>query len=419
MKFRNDIEEVWVVGAFDRHNYGDLLFPLLVQEAVRSRGFTGPVRFFSTLRSDLRRYGAVPTEGLRAMFRRDARGAMVVVAGGEVLAATWVTIVSYLYQYPLAPAIRRVCNWLGEERSTALLPRLFGAPSKMPFVYSPHDFRGAPLLVYNAVGASHLRTQGDDVRSVVAEKLKKASYVSVRDDVSKSLLESLEVPGVVVSPDSAVLLSSLYPRQQLLQLAGSTAKEAVDSLPGGYVCFQSAHMYIAGREAMVAASLRETVERTGLGIVIIVIGRASGHNDDKAARVLQRTLRPHPGIRIITSGALFDIMFAISRARVYAGTSLHGAITALSYAVPQLGLCPRQIPKLASFIDTWSDSRASAVCEYSQMPHYCRLLADAPAALMTEKRTQLIKAADSNFDAMFSDRSEQSSACAERMAFGA
>ena len=48
---------------------------------------------------------------------------------------------------------------------------------------------------------------------------------------------------------------------------------------------------------------------------------------------------------------IYDIMYAISCSGLFIGTSLHGNITAMSYAVPHLGLS--NIPKLDQYLKYW------------------------------------------------------------------
>lgn len=397
----NIFKEIWVVGAFDRHNYGDLLFPLLVRHAARSRGFLGPIHYFSTRKSDLSKFGAVPTEKLSSIFGgRDASGAIVVVAGGEVLAATWKIILSYLYPRAVILAVKGISSLFSEAGANSIFSKLLGVPSKMPFVYEPSDFEGDPKVVYNAVGGSHLQYQSESVKAIVADKLKNSTFVSVRDSSSKNLLEQLGVRNVALSPDSAVLLSDMFPTSQLRKLASADTISNIDSISGGYVCFQSAHMHIQGREAVVADSILKTIEKTDLDVVLLVIGMAAGHSDDEAARVLMEKIGPHPRIHLMDTGSIYDIVLTISMAKMYAGTSLHGAITSLSYSVPQLGLCPKSVTKLAAFLDTWSEGSVSGLCDYPEMPQFCQRLMSASKDVLDFHRQRAIQAAMANFDRM-------------------
>src|SRR5690606_23329700 len=54
---------VIVYGAYDRHNYGDLLFAIILNRYLEAKGFN--VLVAATKNSDLSRYGALPTIALK------------------------------------------------------------------------------------------------------------------------------------------------------------------------------------------------------------------------------------------------------------------------------------------------------------------------------------------------------------------
>lgn len=111
------VPQLAIVGAFDRHNYGDLLFPLIVEHAAKHFGFEGECTSYGVIASDLTRYGAVPTRTLRSLFdRKRAAPALVVLAGGEVLPATFPD-----HRLPHSAAARPCGQPLGEVPRSALV----------------------------------------------------------------------------------------------------------------------------------------------------------------------------------------------------------------------------------------------------------------------------------------------------------
>ena len=58
---------------------------------------------------------------------------------------------------------------------------------------------------------------------------------------------------------------------------------------------------------------------------------------------------------MIDNPSIWDIMSLISQAEIYVGSSLHGAITAMSYNRPLIGFGPR---KLQTYIETWYETNA-------------------------------------------------------------
>lgn len=403
MNFASKIKRIVIVGAFDRHNYGDLLFPIIIEAAAFKRGFTGAVECFSTLKSDLTKFGAKPTKSLRSLFAQsNGSDTLVVVGGGEVLSATWPTIISYLCPPKLGAFVSRIARGVGFRIPAFIFSRLMGVPSVLPFVYSNDDFLGA-LVAYNAVGGSHLATERDiSLSEIVATKLKAASYISVRDRATKKIFDRMNVGDIQLSPDCAVLLSDLFPIHELSSKVDDELKALCSSFGDGYICFQSALMYVIGEEQAIAETIVQLQERSGLGVVIFAIGRATGHSDQDAATAIFQHISGNLHIKVVDTKSIYEIMYVIARSKAYIGSSLHGAITALSYAVPHVGLCPRRVQKLATFIESWCPKDSSAISEYGDLIEHTMRVIAAPKNDLVDVSVELKIKADENFDRLFS-----------------
>src|SRR5699024_2081618 len=66
----------------------------------------------------------------------------------------------------------------------------------------------------------------------------------------------------------------------------------------------------------------------------------------------------NPDFIFIMPRNIYEIMGLIAFSKVYLGTSLHGAITAMSYLVPAIGL-NRKVHKLESYMRTWVSTQYS------------------------------------------------------------
>lgn len=401
--FINGINRIAVIGAFDRHNYGDLLFPFIIERAVLMRGFIGTVEYFSTVESNLAEFGAKPTKSLRSLFsRRNGADTLVIVAGGEVLSATWPVIIRYLCSPWIGILINRITRLFGFRASAQFFSRIMGIPSLLPFVYSKDDFSPGTLVVYNAVGGSHLTTEKCSlVKHMVSEKLRGSSYISVRDHETKDLLDMMGIGNVRLSPDCAVLVSDLFPYDELSHQVGDELKAHCMGFKDGYVCFQSALTYVLGKERSIAEMLVQLQLTTGLGVLIFNIGRAVGHSDQDAAAAISQYISGNDNIRVVDTRTIHEVMYVISRSRAYIGTSLHGVITAVSYSVPHIGLCPTQVPKLATFIKNWCDTGSSSLSEYENLIGHVTRVISAPKIELNQVSRNLKTEAEGNFDRMF------------------
>lgn len=81
---------VSVVGAFDRFNYGDMLFPYIVEAFAKNNFKNCSIDFFGLRESDFSAYGAKCTKALKEMPMDQN---FVVVAGGDTIQAS----IEFLY----------------------------------------------------------------------------------------------------------------------------------------------------------------------------------------------------------------------------------------------------------------------------------------------------------------------------------
>ena len=109
---------------------------------------------------------------------------------------------------------------------------------------------------------------------------------------------------------------------------------------------------------VIAEAINSIYRKYQIKCVLLPIGRASGHDDQVILqKIHKRTLQSSIYIR---HNNLFDTMFIIKNSVCYIGSSLHGAITAMSYYVPHTALTSRSM-KLINYIDTWNTSEVECV----------------------------------------------------------
>lgn len=371
-------KKILIVGAFDRHNYGDLLFPIVAEKVIRSLGHTGVIEFYSTAASNLSKIGGIPTKGFRDLnaIKKD-KDTLILMAGGEIFSATWPEIVGYLLPSLINRALLVAAKLVGERLSFSLLAAAFKSRSKLPFVLCQEDFEGQPVVAYNAIGASHAQYASDYVRKLISEKIKKIHYLSVRDDDSLRTVKFLGAHETKLCPDSAILLSRIFKKNELVK------KFAVDASSSNlnckeYFCFQSSQHHAQNHLETIRQQLINLQRATNLKIVLFSIGTAAGHSDHLVARELYSQLKDSHDCELIESKEILDTMSIIANAKIYIGTSLHGAITALSYGVKHIGLQPRSVPKLSGFLATWSHPNLFRVSEYNNIFHSAMEIINTP-----------------------------------------
>jgi polysaccharide pyruvyl transferase WcaK-like protein len=207
----------------------------------------------------------------------------------------------------------RIARVVGFGASAKVLSRFMGVHSVLPFVFSTTDFDPPTAVAYNAVGGSHLGAELDTrVLHAVQGKLQCASYISVRDKETKAILEAMSIDSAKLSPDCAVLLSRIFPIDELTNNASPSLIEACHEFRNGYVCFQSALAHVDGNSELIAKKLLLLSERTSLGVMIFVIGSAPGHLDQVAAAQIVKHIPQSAQVRVTLTKTVQDVMYVIA-----------------------------------------------------------------------------------------------------------
>lgn len=381
-----------VYGAIDRMNYGDLLFPVILDAAF---GQAHPneikVECFGLIASNLHEYGALPSRAIQDLFDTsivpdDSR---VVVAGGEVLSCNWVDAHFYL-EGRFSVKERVIKKALGPAQLNRAIARSYGLNTKLPFLLSPRSFKARVEIGYNAVGGSNLELK-PQLAAYAKSVLGEAQYVSVRDHPTYDLLKNVPAEkngGVRLHPDSAVVMSELFPRERL---AGLITRETQDVLsffqPGQYLCLQIKKSMGSPHVELIVEQLKEVYRESGLPVVLLPIGRAFGHSDDIVLAEVQKRLTT-PSV-LLQRNTIYDTMALIANAAAYAGTSLHGAITAISYGVPHFALSRKDL-KVPSFLDTWDLDAHRVIRRLDELAAGVRLVTGTSRRQLEDARHRVV-----------------------------
>ncbi|QGZ32065.1 polysaccharide pyruvyl transferase family protein [Stutzerimonas stutzeri] len=365
-----DRVNVIAYGAYDRHNYGDLLFAIVLKRYLEADGRFN-VLVAATKKSDLSSYGALPTIPLKKALEatRQQPKTMLVVAGGECLTAQWESIIGYLAPQAIYYPIKASPYLIG-HRAFIRLSRMFTSiPSDIPLVLGERDLPGYKVM-YNSVGGNEISRKKPLIHEAIKRNLKDCTYISVRDRETSAELDKLGVEHSLV-PDSAILISDIFPQDQ--------------TAAPGHIVFHISDHHAKRRIEAIAQQLTELNVNTGLKIALLTIGKAPGHSDDGPLDKLHSLLGDERAYRV-DSGNIEDIIRCIATSKLYCGTSLHGAITALAYAVPQIALLPQRVIKLSSFLETWVPKQS---CGFAEVPQISQIGTNLINAFGDSQRAEL------------------------------
>lgn len=333
-------------GAFDRHNFGDLLFPHLMTALLPGRAFA----FAGLVERDLRTVG-----GYRVQALGDTRAMQLIHVGGELLTCTaWQAAVMLLDPVDAAAAIARydtdpvaAAGWAAWQ---------VGTSRPAPYVAGRETLAPGGTLIFNAVGGVDWMDLPVAHREAVTTALGQADWVSVRDHRTQAALlaEGLDIP---LCPDPAVMVADRFGGSIALHQRQGEVQAMRDAFPQGYLACQfSADFGDDATLDALARALSRVVAATGLGLAFYRAGASPWHDDAKLYATLQQRLPPGT-VRLFPSLHVWDICALIAASRGAIGSSLHGRVVALAYGLPRVSLIPPQQGarpvKTVAFAETW------------------------------------------------------------------
>ena len=373
---------VAVVGAFDRFNFGDLLFPHMVRFGFEKLGVDAEYRHFSLRAADLKDRGGVATVPLASLKTAELpRGSLVVVAGGEMLSARWLDAFAGLAGPHRTLAAKMLARMIGVAPVDRLSRRLLHGDRPLPWLLDAGDLRHDGPVSYNAVGGIGVGGLPKALREEARTRLLRAAYIGVRDPKTKADLDTWDLPvEVSLTPDSAVLAPEAFPMAELLPAASEPARAALSRLGPGYLVLQVGRYPAWGRVSVLAGQIREIHRETGFGVLLLPLGQAAGHEDRAPLEKIGALLEGLP-VELLPQPDVHDILTCIANARLFVGSSLHGNLMALVYGVPHVGFGER-VPKLDLMLGTWDPTAPDGAADPEAIAdHALRAVNDRCAAL--------------------------------------
>ena len=369
-------------GAFDRHNFGDLLFPHLMTTLLPERAFA----FAGLVERDLRAFGGHRVRALGA-----ERPLQLIHVGGELLACTaWQAAVMLLDPAGAAAAIARYDA--DPVAAAAWAARQLGTSRLAPYVAGREALAPGGTLIFNAVGGVDWAHLSLAHREAVKTALGQADWASVRDHLTRAALraEGLDVP---LCPDPAVMVAACFGERIAVQQHHGEVQALRTDFPQGYLALQFSADF--GDDATLDALVRElsrVVAATGLGLVCYRAGAAPWHDDAGLYDILQQRLPPGT-TRLFESLNLWDICALIAASRGAIGSSLHGRIVALAYGLPRVSLIPPQQGdrplKATAFAETWEPDSVPRGVTVDEIERAVMQALAAPADVLRDNAANL------------------------------
>ena len=302
-----------IVGAFDRYNYGDLLFPIVIEKYLKKykKDFIKDyeIDFYGLVESNLSSVGGKKTKPLSDLYKNIEKNSIVIVAGGDVIPARISSMDIDLSSNNIETISKKVIRKLiGLEKFEKKSMKKFELNSNFPWVIEKDNFKEKVFVTYNAIGASTLSKLSNTYEQrEIKENVINSDYVSVRDNKS---LENLRGSNPHLYPDSATIMSEFFTLDVLEESISENVKNIVENAENGYICIQSNLCSIKGKEQVLAREIEEICKKNKLKLVLLPIGFAANHDDNIALNRLKKYLK----IDYIhnESLTLYEVMYLIA-----------------------------------------------------------------------------------------------------------
>lgn len=294
-------------GTFELANYGDLLYPLILEHHLASHLDDVAVRLAGPLG------GTVPMGDGRPVrravplaergFWEQAAGIDAFVLGGGDLLHTWTSVVSV------------------DDVAARLDPWAFAGEAGLLAEVRP--------FVWNGLGVPY--DLDDDHAALLRTGCQHVDLLAVRDDASKARLERARIEhDIVVVPDTAYLVTDVIGSKD--RAACIDKLRADGTLPPGSSPFVAVHtsFTLPGAARELAGALTEVRHRfPDLEVVLLEMGRT--HGDLAGLRALQELLGPRTWL--LAEPTVQQVTSVIGAAAAVVSSSFHAALVASTLGV--------------------------------------------------------------------------------------
>ncbi|ALL66932.1 regulator of chromosome condensation [Paraburkholderia caribensis MBA4] len=338
---------VVLFGAFDRHNFGDMLFPHVVARMLAGRD----VRVAGLVSRDLRAHGGHRVQALRQWHERAVD---LLHVGGEILTCdAWEAALMLQSNHDA----QRLIASQQHDRS-AWAQHVLDTRELAPYVASKDAWPRAGRVLFNAIGGVTLDDRDLRMRDEVLAKLARADDISVRDIHTQALLAKSGIEARL-APDCAVMVAELFGDTIRARASKQAVARIREAAPRGYLAVQfSADFGDDATLDQLAAQLDHAAHAHDLAIVFFRAGAAPWHDDLSCFARTAARMRA-PSVHLFDSLNIWDICALLAHSRGYIGSSLHGRIVAIAHALPRINLLRDEDfarpCKQTAFAQTWED----------------------------------------------------------------
>jgi hypothetical protein len=335
-------------GAFGRHNFGDMLFPHIVDNLIKEKSSKSNLEFCDILSRDMRESGGHNVKSISDFFGYEKELNLICVGGQTGM-----------------------CEFQGAIRMFGVndshkseINKLRNANIKNPYLINKHKFKNPNMFVCNGIGGFVPKT---------FDIIKNFNYNTFRDKQSYLTYERQRknfehsVVGHHV-PDNVVMLRHFFDEKIKNRLEQSNSLQNLNNLIGGnYIAVQFKPGQLGDCLDELKFQFNKIISDLNIPIVFFCAGVARGHDSvDEYKKIFDNSL-PNEMVHYYDGENIWDICNLISRAECVIGTSLHVRVVASQYARPRITINLQELDdkqalqhrKTCYFIDEWDSIKNS------------------------------------------------------------
>ncbi|MGN1183427.1 MAG: polysaccharide pyruvyl transferase family protein [Faecalibacillus sp.] len=317
------MKKIAQIGSFDVENYGDLLFPYILETQLKKRLSEVEIILFSPNGGQKpfeENRNVYPIHELEKMHLKQPFDA-IIIGGGDVIRLDSDVLSDYERSHMAAELM-----WI----EPILIANRYDIP-----------------IVFNAPGVpfSFSNFKKDNVKKLV-ECL---DYCSVRDEESKENLLICQIEKEIeVVPDTIIKIYETFEKNELINNAKRLMENGILPNSRKYIVIQ--HNRYRYDDEVYLNYMKEfmsmLIEKYDYDILLVPIGYV--HKDiDFLNKILIDSHRVH---LIESKLSPYDMLSVFVNSCGFIGTSLHGLITSSAYGIPILGINEQNFVKVTGYL---------------------------------------------------------------------
>ena len=382
------MKKIALVGAFDRNNYGDVMMPIIVEKALEDEKYL--FDYYALQNCNLENIGGKKCRRIKDIEKDNCDA--VILVGGEILSANYSGMFKNLQNNSIKLFIYRCLNKIWPLYFEKFAKIKLNGKTNNPWIYGKDDFKCEKIL-YNTVGGRNIIFDNNYLNC-----LNEADYISVRDEMTQTELKENGIDSKLY-PDSVVILSKIFNKDSMYEYVKDDITDEIKKI-GKYFVFQVNKSTGKNKEKKIASQIDKIIEKTGMGCVLLPIGYAQGHEDYKPLNKIFKKIENKGKIYMPKSKDIYTILCMLGNSELYVGTSLHGAITAISYGIPHIAFSDK-ISKLLDFLKTWKTTSIINTDENNLCDDAIRIINDKEnKEKLMKASSEIISKVSENFQSM-------------------